>query len=233
MWVRAFEARHGATVLLAGKSDSSTEGLLLRWSLAAGFVRLTTKPNTTFTSVCRVSDAEGWAVGSTGAPCTPSLMGAVSVASPTTKDLLSVDCVAGAAVVGVDGTVLRAVDGVWAAAQPAFHCLRQADPLPPRSAQRCWRLVTAYFSGSRARRGPRWSRPETSLGSWPAARTRCTRRWSPPVRRRPTPGASAVLRFDGAQWVPMLAVQGVLAEGVEAGPRVVFGGTGGLLVEGR
>jgi hypothetical protein len=232
--VQAFEARHGASVLLAGKSDMSSDGVLLRWTPTAGFVRLATKPNTTFTSVCRVSDTEGWAVGTGGALYAVTASGAVSVVSPTTKDLRSVDCVAGAAVAcGAEGTVLRAVGGVWAVAQPAFpvatgtltHCRLAGSVLLVAGNGLFQRLEGATWTALPA--------PGDVTGLVVRSPTEVYAAVATARATSTNPGASAVVRFDGTQWTQVLAVRGVLGEGVEAGSRLVFGGAGGLLVEGR
>jgi hypothetical protein len=231
--LRAVEARNGASVLMAGKDYTTTDGVLLRWQSGPGFSHLVTRPNTTFNALCRVSDTEGWAVGTGGVIYSVTAMGATPVTSGTTRDLLSVDCVAGAAVACGDGVVLRATNGVWAPVTPAFpvanklltHCRLGGGAL--------WAVGDNVFQKFE---GGAWSTLPAKSGVSGLVVRSATEVYAALVTTPATisnPGQSAVSRFDGTQWKEQLTVTGILGSGVQVGPRVLFAGTGGLLVEGR
>ena len=227
--IKALEARNGTGVIMVGESASSSPGVIIRVT-PTGFTTVTSRANTVFNAVCRVSDTEGWVVGTGGVIYRLTATGAMQVASPTQSNLLTVDCAAGVAIAaGADGTVLRMANGMWSAANPAFPMAR-----PITSA----RLVQggAFFAG------------DSFLYSFTAA----TGTWNPLqakagltslVVRGPQEvyGAfvngtvSEVYRFDGASWSTSSLVQvtGALGGGVQAGARVVWGGSLGAIVEAR
>ncbi len=227
--ITALEARGGAGALLVGEellAGGGRTGVVVRAGLA-GFTRVTTRDGVTFHGVCRVSDTEGWAVGTGGAITRLSGAGAMTVTSPTTRTLRAVDCAPGVAVAcGDDGTVLRLANGAWSVATPAF-------PASTRSVTTCQLAGGTVFAG-----GDGFFYGLTQGWAMLPAKAGLTRL----VAASPTEvygaftvsGGSEVQRFDGAAWGPsLLRVTGVLGGGVQAGARVVWGGTLGALVEGR
>jgi hypothetical protein len=206
-----------------------------RWTAAAGYTRVSTQSGTVMNAVCRVSDTEGWAVGNAGTLLSVDATGAHAVASNTTADLLSVDCSAGSAIAcGTNGTVLRYANGAWAPVLPGFPLARTlsacrqtgsvvlvgGDNVFASLANGAWTQLPAKggLSGLVARSA---ADVYASVLVTPASSS--------------GPGSSAIYRFDGTRWSanPLASVSGVAGGGVQIGARVVFGGTGGVLVEGR
>ncbi len=232
--VRSLEARNGTGVLLAGTQKATGDGALERWSAAGGYSVVATRAGTTFNELCRASDSEGWAVGTGGTILSVTSTGAVAVSSGTTEDLLSVDCSAGAAVAcGANGTVVRFAAGAWTPVTPAFPLAR------PLTA--CRKVGATLYAGgdgvfAKFENGAWTQLPAkaglTSLVARSPGEVYASVTLTPGSSS--APGSSAVVRFDGTQWSSNLAtVTGVLRGGVQVGTRVVFGGTGGVLVEGR
>ncbi len=227
--IKALEARNGTGLLMVGETASTNLGVIIRVT-PMGFTTLTSRSNTVFNAVCRVSDTEGWAVGTGGVIYKVTGMGGTQVASPTTKDLLSVDCVAGVAIAaGADGTVIRMAGGTWSAVTPAFPVTFR----PLTSA----RLSPggAFVAGDNL-----FYSFTASTGAWTALTAKAG--LTSLVVRGPqevygafvTGSTSEVLRFDGAVWGPrLLQVSGALGGGVQAGARVVWGGSLGAIVEAR
>jgi hypothetical protein len=189
---------------------------------------------TTFNDVCRVSDSEGWAVGTGGTILSVTSTGAVAMTSGTSEELLSVDCAAGVAVAcGANGAVVRYAAGSWSAVTPAFPLARP--------------LTTCRLAGTTTFVGGDGVFAKLENGAWTqlpakAGLTNLVARSPGEVYGSVTltpgtgasPGSSAVVRFDGTGWSSnLVTVTGVLSGGVQLGTRVVFGGTGGVLVEGR
>lgn len=225
--IRALEARNGTGTLLVGRAVVNTDGLIIR-NVGAAFTTVATRANTTFNAVCRVSDTEGWAVGTGGVIFRVTAVGAMEVTSPTTQDLLAVDCAAGVAVaVGAGGTVLRMTAGAWAAVTPA---LTGAPRLETVALVQAGAYVAGPSTFARFTVGSGWTPllPETGL-------TRLVARGPQEVYGAFVSGnTTALRRFDGAAWGPgLVTVTGVLGGGVQAGARVVWGGSLGALVEGH
>ncbi|MDP3152993.1 MAG: hypothetical protein Q8N23_10010 [Archangium sp.] len=226
--IKALEARNGTGVLLVGGASGNL-GVIIRVT-PAGFTTVTSRSGTSFNAVCRVSDTEGWAVGTGGVIYRVTGTAGTQVASPTTKDLLTLDCAAGVAVAaGADGTVIRLANGTWSAVTPAFPVTGR----PLTSA----RLAPggAFVAGDNLFYGF-----TASTGVWTQLTAKAG--LSSLVVRGPqevygafiTGTTSEVLRFDGAAWGPrLLQVSGALGGGVQAGPRVVWGGSLGAIVEAR
>lgn len=224
--IKGVEARRGTGTILVGANATTGDGLVVRVTPMA-FTTVTTQANTTFHAACRVSDSEGWVVGSGGAIWSLTSTGASAVTSPTTRDLLSVDCAAGVAIAcGADGTVLRFANGQWSVVP--------GSPLAGRAVKVCRLFAQGAFVG-----GDGFFHSLTTSG-WTtlAAKTGLTSL----VVRGPQEvyGAfvngdtSELQRFDGVAWSPtILTVSGALGGGVQAGPRVVWGGTLGAIVESR
>lgn len=229
------EARNGTSVLLVGKDGTTGDGVVERWTAAAGYTRVSTQTGTVMNAVCRVSDTEGWAVGNAGTLLSVDATGAHAVASNTTADLLSVDCSAGSAIAcGTNGTVLRYANGAWAKVTPDFPLARTlsvcrqtgsvvlvgGDNVFASLANGAWTQLPAKggLTGLVARSA---ADVYASVLVTPASSS--------------GPGSSAIYRFDGTRWSanPLASVSGVAGGGVQIGARVVFGGTGGVLVEGR
>lgn len=227
--IRALEARNGAGVLLVGKDLNTTDGLIYRLTLATGFSQVAMKANTTFTSVCRVSDSEAWAVGTGGTIYSVTGTGAMPATSPTTENLAAVDCAMGAGVAcGANGTVLQLSGGQWSAVTPAF-------PVTGRSITTC-----KLGGGNRLFVGGDGFFYRFENGAWvqlppKASLNQLVVRAANEVYGVTTvAGQSDVFRFDGAQWGNSLVrVAGTLNAGVQINSRVVFGGSAGTVVEGR
>ncbi len=233
--VLGVEARNGTSVLMVGKDGTTGDGVVERWTQAGGFTRVATQSGVMMNAVCRVSDTEGWAVGDSGTILSVSATGASPVASTTNADLLSVDCVAGSAIAcGTGGTVLKFANGSWAQVTPAFPLSRT--------------LSACRLAGSVALVGGDNVFASLANGAWtqlPAkgGLTGLVARSAADVyasvlvtpATSTNPGSSAIYRFDGMRWSanPLASVTGVAGGGVQIGARVVFGGTGGVLVEGR
>jgi hypothetical protein len=225
--IEGFTARNGTGIVMVGEDATGTNGVIVRVT-QTGFNTQATRAGVTFKAVCRVSDTEGWAVGTGGVIFRVTAGSATSVTSPTTKDLLAVDCAAGQGIAaGADGTVLRLVNGTWTAVTPAFPVMRpitQAKLTPGGG----FVSGTDFFSGFVASTGT-WVMlpPKQGLTSL--------------VVRGPqevygavvTNGSTELFRFDGASWgTRLLQVSGVLGGGGQGGSRVVWGGTLGCIVEG-
>lgn len=226
--ITAFEARHGTGLLMVGADSTGMNGVVVRVSLS-GFNTLTTRTGAVFNAVCRVSDSEGWAVGDAGIIYRLTSTTATAVTSPTTRDLLTVDCAPGVAIAaGKDGTVLRFANGAWSPVTPAF---------PRAGAIVSARLVTggAFVAGADFFYGF-----STTTNAWIQLAARTGLRALVVRGPQEVYGAfalsagSELRRFNGASWGPsLLQVSGVLGGGVQAGARVVWGGTLGTIVEGR
>lgn len=225
--IKGLEARHGTGALLVGAEGSS--GVIVRVTPTA-FTTIATRANTVFNAVCRVSDTEAWAVGSGGVIYRITASSAVQVTSPTTKDLLTVDCAPNVAVAaGADGTVLRMAGGTWTAASPAFPNTTRPITSARLMAQGAYVAGDGFFFSYLAASGT-WNQLPAKAGL------------SSLVVRGPqevygaflSAGTSEILRFDGSAWgVSLLQVSGALGGGVQAGSRVVWGGTLGAIVEAR
>jgi|GEM_PF-2270980 hypothetical protein len=229
--VNALEGRNGTGTLLVGEDAAAGNGLVVRL-VGTTFTTIATQPGVTFNGVCRVSDTEGWAVGTGGTIVRVTGSGTSAVTSPTTKDLEAVDCAAGVAVAcGADGTVLRQSGGAWTVV-----------PAPLLSGLA---LKTCKLSGQGAFVGANGSFFSFTPGSgWstlpsPRAGLRSLVVRGPQeiygafVTNTATP-TTDILRFDGAAWSPaLLTATGALGGGVQAGSRVVWGGTLGAIVEAR
>lgn len=229
--INAVEARGGGGALLVGEEltgASTRAGVIVRAALA-GYTRVATRTGVVFHDVCRVSDTEGWAVGSGGALSQVTATGATAVTSPTTATLRAVDCAAGVAVAcGDNGTVLRYSGGAWAVLTPAF-------PAATRSLSTCRLAGGSVFAGGDGffyglTPGQGWAQLPAKAGLKRLVAVSPTEVYGAFV----TPGATEVARFDGVAWGPsLLNVTGELGGGVQVGGRVVWGGTLGALVDGR
>jgi hypothetical protein len=226
--INAVESRRGTGVLIAGRMVGG-DGVVYRVLTASGYTRLGTTAGVTWNALCRVSDSEGWAVGTGGAIASVTASGVATVASPTTRDLLAVDCAAGFAVAtGAHGTVLVFSGGQWAAA-PALPGV--TAPLTGVGLSPTGR--TAFVAGDDV-----FAKLESGTWTLLPARTglkglvvRATNDvYGTVISGRRT----EVVRFDGARWSSsLLQVAGVLGGGVHIGGRVVWGGSAGVVVEGR
>lgn len=223
------EARNGTGVLLVGEAAASPTGVIVR-ATVTGFTTIASRAGTVFNAVCRVSDSEGWAVGTGGVIYRVTSTAATQVTSPTTNTLLTVDCAAGVAIAaGADGTVLRMASNTWSVVSPAFPM--RGRPITSAKLVQAGAFVAGdglFFSFNAA------------TGTWTQLTAKAG--LSSLVVRGPqevygafvTGTTSEVLRFDGAAWGPALVqVAGALGSGVQAGTRVVWGGTLGAIVEAR
>ena len=226
--LKGLEARNGTGVLLVGEDAAVSNGVIVRVT-PTGFTTIASRSNAIFNAVCRVSDSEGWAVGTGGVIYRVTSTGATQVTSPTTQDLLTVDCAAGVAIAaGANGTVLRMASNAWSVASPAF-------PLTGRLTSARLSPGGAFVAGDSV-----FFSFTTATGTWnqltaKAGLTSLVVRGSQEVYAAFVTGTtSEVLRFDGAAWGPSLVqVTGVLGGGVQSGSRVVWGGTLGAIVEAR
>lgn len=228
--IKALEARNGTGVLMVGGVRGSTVGVILRVT-PGGFTTVTSRSNTVFHAVCRVSDTEGWAVGTGGVIYRVTSTAGMQVTSPTPKDLLTVDCAPGVAVAaGADGTVIRLSNGTWTSVTPAFPVTGR--PLTSARLAPGGAFFVAgdnLFYGSTAATGV-WTPLTAKVGL-----TSLVVRGPQEVYGAFVTGTtSEVFRFDGAGWGPrLLQVSGALGGGVQAGTRVVWGGSVGAIVEAR
>lgn len=224
------EARNGQAVLVVGR-DGANAGLISRVSFQGYTHLVTTAPSTTFKAVCRASDSEAWAVGTGGAVFSIGMTAATREASVTTvADLYDVDCpVVGQAVAcGADSTILRSTSsGTWQAI---------AFPTPGLTFTTCRLINGGLWVGGDAV----FARYDLASQTWLQLAPRSN--LSNLVVRAPndifatTSSANTfdVVHFDGSQWTNALAgITGKPKGGVGVGPRIVFGGTAGVLVEGR
>jgi hypothetical protein len=226
--LKALEARNGTGTLLVGEDTNRNDGVVVRMT-GTTFATIATQANTAFNGVCRVSDAEGWAVGTRGTIFRVTGAGATATTSPTTEALLAVDCLAGVAVAcGANGTVLRYANNAWAVVAPA-------PALSGKSIETCKLSSQGAFVGGDGfffsyTPVTRW----TALAAKPGLVSLVVRSPQEVYGAFKSGTTSELSRFDGAAWGPsLLSVTGTLGGGVQAGGRVVWGGTLGVLVEGR
>ncbi len=225
-------AQGGTGVLIVGSNAVTGAGLIERAAIGIGFTEITTNaPNTTFNSVCRVSDAEAYAVGTGGSiySVRSNNLTATKMTSGTVKDLIAVDCPsAGKAVAcGKDGTVLRLAGGSWSAVGP---------PLPGMPRLTGCRLLgeTVWVIGEST-----FARLDQGDSAWSMLPSRSGLRGL--FIRSPTDvysytlgiGTTDIQRFDGSTWRVALQVRGMLRGGVQISSKVLLGGTSGLLVQGQ
>ncbi len=227
--IKGLEARNGLGVLLVGETASTSLGVIVRVS-AGSFTTLTSRSNTIFNAVCRVSDTEGWAVGTGGVIYRVTSTGGTQVTSPTIKELLTVDCAAGVAIAaGADGTVLRMTNNTWSVVNPAFPMTGRPITSARLSQGGAFVAGDGFFFGFSQATGM-W----TSLPSKAGVSSLVVRGPQEVYGAFVSGSTSEVLRFDGAAWGPrLLQVSGALGGGVQSGSRVVWGGTLGAIVEAR
>ncbi|MFO0599614.1 MAG: hypothetical protein U0228_30185 [Myxococcaceae bacterium] len=221
--INGFDARNGTGVLMAGED---VDGTVWRMS-GTTFTTVSTEPGEKFNAVCRVSDTEAWAVGTTGTIHKINGTTGGAVTSPTTEDLVAVDCAANVAIAcGTNGTVLRLSGGTWSVV-PGLGATG--------TVKTCKLTATGAVVGGDGFFASLGSGGWTMLAGKAGLRSL--------VVRGPneiygafvtTNNQSDVSRFDGATWGPSLAsVTGEIGGGVQVGGRVVWGGTLGAIVEGR
>jgi hypothetical protein len=183
--------------------------------------------------VCRVSETEAWAVGTGGALFSIAATSATREASVTvTTDLLAIDCPAAGQVVacGAGSTVLlRRANGAFTPTP--------AVPGPNRALNSC-KLVggTVWVAGDGF-----FGRLDPSASTWTTLPSRAglnhllVRAPNDVWATAASSGATFdVVRFDGTAWSTVLSgVSGAPGGGVQIGARVVWGASGGVLVEGR
>jgi hypothetical protein len=227
--IKGVDARHGTGTLLVGQNVTTSDGVIVRVTPTA-FTTVTTVPNTTFHAVCRASDTEGWAVGSGGVIYKVTSTGATATTSPTTKDLLSVDCTTGVAVAcGADGTVLRYANNTWTVAA-AFPLAGSG-----RAVKTCRLFAQGAFVGGDGFFHSLTTSGWTTLAAKGGLSSLVVRGPQEVYGAFVTGDTSELFRFDGAGWstTSLLQVSGALGGGVQAGARVVWGGTLGSIVEAR
>lgn len=226
--IAGLEARNGTGLLLVGEDGTSGDGLIIRL-VGTTFTTLTTLPGQQFKSVCRVSDTEGWAVGTRGTIFRLNGTMATAVSSPTTNDLLSVDCAAGGVAVacGAGGTVLRLNGGNWSSVTPSFPGTGVVETckLTPNGG-----IVGGdgflYFFGMGG-----WTMLPGKAGLNSIVLRAAGEMYG---SYSTATGTSDIARFDGAAWGPsLLSIKGELGTGVLIGGRVVWGGSLGAIVESR
>jgi hypothetical protein len=222
------EGRNGTGTLFVGEDANTNKGVVVRM-VGNNFTTLANQSNVVFNGACRVSDTEGWAVGTNGTIFRVTGVGATAATSPTTEDLLAVDCVAGVAVAcGANGTALRFANNTWTVVTPAAGMAGQNLKTCKLTSQGAVVGGDGFFYGYAPATG--WT---TLAGQ--AGLVSLVVRGPQEIYGAFTNGTTSdVRRFDGATWSPsLLNVTGVLGGGVQAGARVVWGGTLGVIVEGR
>jgi hypothetical protein len=230
--VQGAAAQNGTGVLLVGAQAVTGASVIERYAAGVGFSQLATaSPNVALNSVCRVSDAEAYAVGTSGTiyAINSTALTATRMASGTSDDLLWVDCGgAGTAVAcGKNGTVLRLANGAWAKVTPAYPS-------------------AARLSGCQLVGGAIWATGDASFGRLdPSASAWSTLPSKAGLRgvfvRAPddvyayttAAGTSDVQHFDGTTWKSLLQVRGTLRSGVQINSKIDFAGGTGLVVEGQ
>ena len=227
--VHGLEARNGTGALFVGEDPATSSGVIVRVTPAA-FTTVLSRPNTVFHAVCRVSDTEAWAVGTGGVIFKVTASTATQVVSPTTKDLLALDCAPGVAIAaGADGTVLRMTGGTWSVVSPAFPMAGRPITAARLSSQGGFVAGDGFFFSFAPGTGV-W----TQLPAKAALSSLVVRGPQEVYGAFVTGNTTEVLRFDGAVWGPsLLQVTGALGGGVQSGARVVWGGTLGAIVEAR
>jgi hypothetical protein len=224
--VRGAEGRNGTGVLLVGQDDNSLEAQLTRFTLPSTFtpVSLTGVAGQTLRGVCRVSDTEGWAVGSSGLIFSVTATGATLSSNPDNHELRAVDCAPGVAVAcGTGGTVLRFSQGHWAAASPVF-------PMSNVTLTSCvLNQGSVYVAGDGV-----FARLDPGAPSWVMLQSHA--RLANLLVRSPidvyATASTEALHFDGTQWSPVASPQSTLTSSGFVGARVVFAGLRGLLIDG-
>lgn len=224
--LKALEARNGTGTLLVGEDTNSNDGVVVRMT-GTTFTAIATQANTVFNGVCRVSDTEGWAVGTKGTIFRVTGSGATAATSPTMEELLAVDCAAGVAVAcGANGTVLRYANNAWTVVPTSLA--GKSIETCKLSSQGAFVGGDGFFQSYTPATG--W----TTLAAKPGLVSLVVRSPQEVYGAFKTGNTSDLYRFDGAAWGPSLInVTGTLGGGVQAGARVVWGGTLGVLVEGR
>ncbi len=220
------DARNGTGVLIVGEDVTTNEGLITRFG-ATGFTDLTNAAGESFNAVCRVSDTEAWAVGDRGSIFRINGTTATKQTSPTTNDLLAVDCSAGVAVAcGKGGTVLRFANSTWSSIGAGLGATGDVRTCK-LSAQGGLAGGDGFFASFQ---NGTW----TPLAGQMGLRSLVVRGPLEVYGTFVSGSTTTVSRFDGSAWGPsLLSVTGVLGGGVQVGSRVVWGGSLGAIVEGR
>jgi hypothetical protein len=233
--IEAADGRNASTSVLAVGKDGSNSGLISRVS-TTGYARVTTTaPMTTFKSLCRLSEEDAVVVGTGGAVFFVSGASATKDTSvATTSDLLSVDCASTEILVCGTNSALWRKSGASPFSPVAF-------PMPNVTLNSCKLLGDALFVAGNAAPGSGvfaqfdlernvWS----MLPSKPNLGHLITRAPNDILGLTTNGTSFDVVRFDGATWTTVLAnVAGMPHGGVNASSRVVWGGTAGVLIEGR
>ncbi len=232
--VQGAEGRGGTGVLVAGQ-DNNGDGALERYSSNGGVPTFApvsvSAPGVSFHGVCRVSDAEAWAVGSLGTVAAINGLSASLATSGTQKDLMAVSCPApGVAIAcGQDGTVLRLSGGAWSPVSPAFPMTRVITS--------CALVGGAIYAAGDGF----FQRLDPGAASWTALPGRAgldnlvVRSVNDVYAssQAVASNTSDVVHFDGTRWATLTTVSGSLRGGMQVGAKVVYGGSSGVLVEGR
>ncbi len=223
------EGRNGTGLLAVGR-DGLGAGLIGRIGLAA-YTRLTTNAtSTTFKGVCRASDQEAFAVGTGGAVFAIAATAATREAVTVTADLSAIDCpVVGEAVAcGASSTVLRRTQGAWSVLP---------FPLPGKTFTTC-RLVNGslWVAGDGV-----FARLDRGAAAWtllPARAGLAHLMVRAPNDVLATSASSSaafeIVRFDGTSWSTAAGPYPGASLGVgQILNRFVWGGSAGVLIEGR
>lgn len=227
------DGRNGMSGVLVVGRDGINQGLIARISFAA-YTRVASVAATQFKGVCRASETEAFAVGTSGALFSIPMTGTPTrdLTVTTMNDLFAVDCpTPGEGVAcGANGTVLvRRSNGPWTPA-PAF-------PVAGKTLTSCKVLGGAvYVAGDGV-----FARLSMGAGQWamlPAQAGLDHLLVRAPNDVLATSVSNSmnfdVVRYDGMGWSTVLPrVSGSPGGGVQVGARVVWGGSAGALVEGR
>jgi hypothetical protein len=226
--VRDAEAGNGTGVLMVGKTGAT--GFISRAAAPSasgpGYVAIASRNNASFNSVCRVSDTEGWAVGTNGLLAKLSGTNATFAPGLGPSDFLDVDCAKSRAVTcGTDGTVWL-YDGVsWTQlpAVPGKPTISLCKLLSPTG-------VLAGGDGVFFKYEASW----LSLPSKPKLRALVVKSETEVYGAVDAAGGtSEIVRFDGAQWTTSFTAKSAVSSGAKVGNKVLFTGASGLLIEGR
>jgi len=223
-------ANAGTGVLVASKA-----GKLSRFVFGA--VNPTSTPitsNTTqdFNGICRVSDADAWAVGNGGVirAVNTTTATATSMTSGTTKNLLAVECLGANSAIacGQGGTILRLAGGTWAPLAVAFPNVA-VDLTSCRVANNVLYVAgdNAFFKLDLGAANPTWQQLASQIRLSKLA-------VNGPSDVYAISANKSVVRFDGGGWSTVFtATTGTLVGGGQVGGKVVFAGSLGTVVEGQ
>lgn len=220
---------NGAGALVVGKAGAMER--FIAGTLTPTVTSIASGTTNDLTGICRVSDSEAYAVANGGVIRLVNTTAATSTAmtSPTTKNLLAVDCpLTGAAVAcGQGGLVLRLTGTTWATVVPAF---------PAAADLASCKLVgtTIFAAGDNAFYKLDLSASAPAWQQLPAISGLSHLQVISPSEVYALSAGTKVVRYDGSSWTPRFAANsGTLVGGGQVGGKVVYAGSLGMVVEGQ